>query len=186
MLTVRALARPILAASLLSAPMLVATPAAPSASGGSPTCFGRPATIVGSGYLLGTPGDDVIVVRGVAEVHALGGDDRICGAALAYGGEGHDRIAFLRGGSGDIELMGMAGNDRIVSNAGGSHLDGGRGSDVLIGGDRDQWVVGGPGDDRMRGGRGDDHLNGGGGRDRADGGSGNDRCTAEVRVSCHR
>jgi hypothetical protein len=77
-----------------------------------PTCFGRPATIVGTDgddVIVGTPGDDVFVALGGKDiVLGLGGNDRICG------------------GDGDDILIGGAGRDR---------LSGGPGEDILIGGD---------------------------------------------------
>ena len=183
--TTRTTARPLAALALMAVSILLAAPGASSASAeAAPTCFGKRATIVGDGYLRGTPGDDVIVATGPAEVHALGGDDRICGAFVAYGGAGHDRI-YYAGRDDDAELRGMGGADRIVLRSGG-HVHGGQGPDVLIGGDGVQWMAGEDGHDRMFGGRGQDNLFGGNGRDRADGGAGNDVCDAEKRVSCHR
>jgi Ca2+-binding RTX toxin-like protein len=48
-----------------------------------PTCFGQPATIVGTSagdMLQGTDGPDVIVGRGGQDtIYGLGGDDLICG-----------------------------------------------------------------------------------------------------------
>ena len=185
MTNARPIARPIAALALVAASTLLVAPGASSASAGAaPTCFGKRATIVGDGYLRGTSGNDVIVATGFAEVHSLGGNDRICGAALAYGGAGHDRI-YYAGRGGDAELRGMGGADRVVLHGAG-YLYGGQGPDVLIGGGGAQWIAGENGHDRMFGGRGRDHLFGGKGRDRADGGAGNDVCDAEKRISCHR
>jgi Ca2+-binding RTX toxin-like protein len=48
---------------------LITMPWAGAASGASnPTCFGRAATIVGSGVIVGTSGDDVIVGSAGADV----------------------------------------------------------------------------------------------------------------------
>lgn len=159
--------------------------AATSARAAAPTCFGQPATIRGTGLLRGTPGDDVIIAGGSGtEVQAGGGDDRICGAFIVYGGTGDDRIAFFRAGYAEAELRGQAGEDRIYSSAALAFLYGGQDDDVLVGGTGEQWLVGEGGADRLVGGRGPDHLLGGTGRDRADGGAGRDDCDAERRVSC--
>ena len=141
------------------------------------TCFGRPATIVGSGspdMIEGTAADDVIV--------GLGGDDYInagTGADLVCGGAGddhvmgttmedpsgaavpdnhHDRFA---GGPGDDDIQGEYGDDLLV---------GGRGHDVL-----EEWVDGDlSGNDRLVGGPGNDTLVGGDGIDEMHGGNGLD------------
>ncbi len=179
------IARPLAALALVAGSTLLAAPGASSATAGqTPTCFGKRATIVGEGYVVGTRGDDVIVATGFAEVHSLAGNDRVCGAALVYGGPGKDRIHYA-GRGGDAELRGMGGADRLVLHGSG-YLYGGQGPDVLVGGDGVQWIAGEDGHDRMFGGRGQDNLYGGNGRDRADGGAGNDLCDAERRISCHR
>ena len=157
----------------------------PATNAAAPTCFGAPATIRGTGLVRGTPGDDVIIAgsRGT-EVHAGGGDDRICGAFIAYGGTGDDRIAFYRAGYAEAELRGQAGRDRIYAGTPFAFLYGGQDDDVLVGAGGEQWLVGEGGDDRLVGGRGPDHLLGGIGRDRADGGVGRDDCDAERQVAC--
>jgi hypothetical protein len=91
-----------------------------------PTCFGRPATIVGgngSNNLVGTPSSDVIVTRGGHDlVHARGGADFVCagpGFDAVFGGSGHDRI---KGGSAfDIFFPGP-GDDRVNGGTGGNIL----------------------------------------------------------------
>jgi hypothetical protein len=78
---------------------------------GQNTCFGKPATLLGTNKadkLYGTAGKDVIA--------GLGGNDVI------YGKGGNDVIC---GGKGDDKLYGEAGNDK---------LDGGKGKDTLNGG----------------------------------------------------
>ncbi|GAA4687571.1 calcium-binding protein [Nocardioides nanhaiensis] len=161
-----------------------AATSAPSAAA-APTCFGETATIRGTGLLRGTPGDDVIVAGDAGtEVQAGGGDDRICGAFIVYGGTGDDRIAFFRTGYAEAELRGQAGRDRIYSSTTFAYLYGGQDDDVLVGGGGEQWVLGEGGNDRLVGGRGPDHLLGGTGRDRADGGAGRDDCDAELRRAC--
>ena len=70
------------------------------------TCFGEPATIVGTpgnDNLIGTANNDVIVgLAGDDFIDGLDGDDKLCG------GDGNDR---LFGKEGDDELSGGAGND---------------------------------------------------------------------------
>lgn len=164
---------------------------------GPPTCWGRPATIVGSGLIHGTRGDDVIVVRGAGEVHAGAGDDRVCGALVVFGGPGSDRIRYGGRGGDYPELHGGAGADVIVlRRARLGYLYGEGGPDVLRGAGGEQWLSGGPGDDRIAGGdgadhlfgqRGDDELRGGPGADVGDGGPGTDRCRAVEDTSrCER
>lgn len=150
------------------------TAAPATAETGGPTCWGRPATIVASGFVRGTPGDDVIVSRG-GEVHALGGDDRVCGAFLAYGGPGADRISY-GGRDGDFpDLRGGSGDDVVVLTVARlGYLYGGPGTDRLQTGGGEQWIVGGRGDDVLLGSHGEDHLFGGPGRDLLRGGRGED------------
>src|SRR5262245_19091132 len=70
----------------------------------APICFGKHATIVGSGLINGTSGDDVIVGSAGADlVNAGDGNDRVCGLA------GTDD---LRGELGDDRLDGGPGDDR--------------------------------------------------------------------------
>ncbi|MEA2453466.1 MAG: hypothetical protein QOG04_2176 [Actinomycetota bacterium] len=123
-----------------------------------PTCFGEPATVVGTSRadtLEGTVGSDVIVTFSGADwVNARGGKDLLClgsGGDHAEGGRGLDRI---RGGRGEDDLFG---------DGGGSYLFGGRGNDHFFGG-RNQ--------DRIWGGRGDDDFNLSLGHDVAHGGHG--------------
>ena len=103
----------------------------PAGSGGQPqavrrTCFGQPATIVGTGgrdVIRGTRGPDVIAALGGADrVRAAGGNDIVCG------GRGRDR---LRGGRGIDALFGGGGRDRLVGGGGPDRCRGGRGHDLL-------------------------------------------------------
>ena len=102
------------------------------ATGATPTCEGRTATIVGS------PGDDVIMGTTKPDVIVgLGGDDMIDGQAgddVICGNDGADTL--LGGGGGD-HLYG--GRDGYTRNAAGyaltgDVLDGGPGDDVMDGG----------------------------------------------------
>lgn len=171
------------------APMLLValpTSAAGAADSAAPTCFGKPATITGSGLLRGTAGPDVIVAYGAAEVHALGGNDRVCGAFVVVAGAGADRVRYTRDDGDYPQLDGGPGNDVLV--VGGdrfAELEGGRGHDVLRGTGGEQFLVGGPGRDRLFGGAGPDTLIGGSGRDTGDGGLGDDSCDqVEVTRRC--
>jgi Ca2+-binding RTX toxin-like protein len=85
------------------------------------TCFGVPATLVGTkgkDILRGTSRNDVIVALGGNDIiDGNGGDDLICG------GEGRD---IVRGGTGNDQLDGGPGFDV---------LQGGRGTDVCVHGE---------------------------------------------------
>lgn len=117
-----------------------------------PTCYGRPATRLGtsaSDRIDGTDGDDVIV--------GLGGNDIINsgdGRDLVCAGDGHDKV-----------ILGY-GND-VASGGGG-------GSDELNGEDGNDVLIGSTGNDNLRGGAGDDGLEGGSGKDKFSGGAGYD------------
>lgn len=127
----------------------------------SSTCFGANATITGSGFLLGTAGNDVIVGSDDFDViDGLGGDDRIC----SLGGDD-----IVRGGLGNDMLDAGAGSDLLLGDlrsvSGDVSSDGG--ADVLLGG---------PGDDVATGDHGApfNEVSGTGGNDRIDGGPGFD------------
>lgn len=98
-----------------------------------PTCFGMPATA------LGTSGDDVI--RGTAGpdvIISLGGNDTI------YGEGGNDRICT---GSGNDVVDGGRGTDRINGGAGRDRLSGSQGHDTLLGGGGRDLLIGRGGQD---------------------------------------
>ncbi len=126
----RALTLVALIAALLPAPLAAQDEA-------TPTCFGVPATIVGTAdddVLRGTERADVIV--------GLGGDDRIYGyngADLICGGDGRDRI------------LGGKRGDRIDGGPGGDRLNGNTGDDVILGGAGNDRILGGAGNDELRG-----------------------------------
>ena len=187
-----------LCALSLGAAVLVAPATAVAAP---PLCLGKPATIVGDGYIEGTPGDDVIVATEPgSEVHAGAGDDRVCGAFLAYGQKGDDRLRFtgaraghLDGGPGADrlvwagsstdypELTGGPGADRILATGSGVEiLAGGDGNDVLDGGRGNDYLFGQKGDDVLHAGSGGDQVSGGGGDDRLFAGAGDDNVSGEA------
>jgi Ca2+-binding RTX toxin-like protein len=164
----------------------VAAPAQASA----PLCFGMPATMVVPGDqtqpVWGTKGDDVIVAKPGADVHALGGNDRICGTQYASGGYGNDRIAY--DGPEIVEYAefhGGPGADRIFLNSPApAVIIGGGGPDRIATRGGAQTVYGGGGNDVITGGRGNDELVGGAGHDEIGGGYGRDRCEGEVLRNC--
>ena len=169
------------------------------------TCFGEPATVVG------TPGDDELsgdVVVGLAGVDDLGGR-LVCGGKdgdwylsgiKVDGGPGDDQEIQLIG-LGDLAIgpaIGGPGNDRFLDNNWAQEDQpfqvwrGGPGNDRFTGagGDKDVFY-GGAGSDstgggepnwpdtlRQYGGEDDDFLGGGIGRDRIYGGPGNDTLDA--------
>ena len=158
------------AAAFLATSALLASPAvAQSSSSGTPTCFGHPATIVGTDgpdFLLGTPGDDVIVALGGFDiVIGLEGNDRICG------GVGEDRLV---GGPGNDVLYGQGGEDSLNGEAGNDVLHGGFGADYITGGDGNDNILAGNGNDYVLAGNGDDRIDGGIHHDTIFGGDGND------------
>jgi Ca2+-binding RTX toxin-like protein len=135
----------------------LALPAIPA--GAAPRCFGKAATIVGTGRkdrLKGTNGNDVIVGRG--------------GHDFITGGGGKDRIC---GNGGDDVLLGGSGKDLLDGAAGADFLSGGPSRDKLLAGPGAFNVLrGNQGNDTLRGGPGFDILLGEAGNDRLDGGGG--------------
>jgi Ca2+-binding RTX toxin-like protein len=100
---------------------------APTSPGqATPTCNGKPATIVGTDGgdgLEGTQGPDVIVSLGGHDfIDGLGGNDVICG------------------GKGADSLDGVNGNDTLLGQAGNDALDGGPGKDRCEGGKGKDWA----------------------------------------------
>jgi RTX calcium-binding nonapeptide repeat (4 copies) len=110
-------------------------PAPGAAAGPSPTCKGKPATIVGtSGNDVGkgTPGKDVMV--------GLGGNDKLSGLA---------RSDLICGGAGRDTLNGGKGSDKLYGKSGKDTLKGGPGKDKLKGGPGNDKLKGGPGKDKQ-------------------------------------
>jgi Ca2+-binding RTX toxin-like protein len=142
-----------------------------------PTCFGQPATIVG------TDGPDNLSGQsGVADViYGGGGDDRIGGGAF-YEDDAIPGVAadLLCGGPGNDKVSGGPGNDKVNGGDGDDYVNGRRGADVVQGNagndqvkdesfaDMDRM------NDILRGGGGDDYMTTAWGIDKAYGGTGND------------
>lgn len=141
-----------------------------------PTCFGLPATIVGTSgpdELFGGP-DDVIV--------GGGGNDTIEGAVVC-GGPGDDYI-FGLGWNSDDKLNGGDGDDYLNGYFGIDLILGGNGDDRLFDTDEDDdWPdYTDPGTDILRGGPGNDSLMSYAGSDRLFGEAGNDVLAENSRV----
>ena len=111
------------------------------------TCFGRPATIMGTpgnDILIGTNKDDVIIGLGGNDIIiGKNGNDRICagpGNDVVIAGNGNDHVSggdgndLIVGGPGDDKLLGEDGNDLILGLPGNDAIDCGPGDDVGIGG----------------------------------------------------
>ncbi|CUR56274.1 Peptidase S8 and S53 subtilisin kexin sedolisin [metagenome] len=137
--------------------------------GPPPTCFGVPATIVGTNgddNFDGTDGDDVIVLGdGNDDVFSGLGNDRVCGDGgddSIRGGPGTD---FVLGGSGSDTIVGGSGNDTLVGNPGGGSND--DGGDTINGGTGNDFLDGWFGNDTLDGGLGNDEIRGEAGTDRA-------------------
>jgi Ca2+-binding RTX toxin-like protein len=174
-------------AELLFAMALVISHAsAVSAGPGTPRCFGRVATVVGTAgndSLVGSPGPDVIVgLAGKDFVRGRGGEDRICAGfggredseETLVGGAGAD---LLSGGSGEDYLSGGEGNDTLRGGPDDDGFDGGAGPDRLEGNGGFDVLEDNHGNDHLLGGKGKDvlHSSQGGGKDVWDGGPGIDR-----------
>src|SRR5215213_1995280 len=100
------LAAVLCAPALVLSPLLLHAAGAEQGPGNGATCFYDPtrppavATIVGSGYIVGTPGNDVIVGSPGRDTILGGeGDDIICGNG------GND---VIEGGGGNVVIVGDA------------------------------------------------------------------------------
>lgn len=118
------LRRCIAAAALLPLPA-IASIDAPARAQELGTCFGQPATIVGTGHTItGTDGPDVVITNGAVEVTTLGGDDLVCVTGRADNGfydtgPGSDRVdssAVRRRSSGFTVILG-GGDDQMIGGA---------------------------------------------------------------------
>lgn len=130
-----------------------------------PTCFGVPATIVGTDGnddLVGTDGPDVIASFGGNDVvHPGDGDDLTCagpGDDVVSDRAGDDKI---NGEEGSDQLGGGFGDDRLLGGAGDDRFDFGdaqsdRGNDVMVGNEGNDTFSRESGDDVGYGGAGAD------------------------------
>jgi Ca2+-binding RTX toxin-like protein len=146
----------------------------------------QPATIVGSGTIVGTSGNDVIVGSDEADtIHGLSGDDVICGRGgnnWVDGGQGSDVLIggedlppFAESdGTNDDTLLGSQGDDLMAGLSGDDNLSGGQGDDQIIGMGGDDTVTGGSGADTAFGGPGVDSVSGDQGADTLWGNFGSD------------
>jgi Ca2+-binding RTX toxin-like protein len=119
------------------------------AGNAGPTCFGMPATIVGTDgddLLVGTDGPDVIVgLAGTDRIEPGAGDDRVCA------------------GPGGIRSENQYSPETILSTNEGVNMDSpdiadNTGDDLLDGGPGFDYIEGGPGSDRLFGGQGNDTM----------------------------
>jgi T1SS-143 domain-containing protein len=146
-----------------------------SASGYVYDTYSAPGYISHVEEIVGTSGNDVIMVAANYKSDAVGGGIIIDGGAgndYIGGGAGNDT---LYGGEGDDVISGLDGDDVIEGGGGNDTLYGGAGNDILRGGDGNDTLYGGVGNDRIDGGKGDDIIIGGKGDDALIGGEGNDR-----------
>jgi Ca2+-binding RTX toxin-like protein len=130
--------------SFLMVSVVLAATLVPSISKAQvPTCFGQPATIVGTervDILNGTEGADVIVGLGEADtIKGFGGDDLICGNAgdeWLVGGEGNDQVKGEEGDDSfpEYEEPSDDGNDRLWGGPGGDWFSVTDGDDAIVGG----------------------------------------------------
>ena len=137
------------------------------------SCFGSPATIVGTDGVdkpIGTPGPDVIVTLGGDDiVIGLGGDDKIClgsGNDIALPGPGNDQIDGGAGESDGVTYDDASGP--INANLQTGLATGGSGQDTLTG---IEDVGGSPFNDTLAGDANINVLFGSGGNDALDGAS---------------
>jgi Ca2+-binding RTX toxin-like protein len=143
-----------------------------------PTCFGKPATIVG------TAGPDSLEGGPNDVVYGGGGDDGISGAPIMCGGSGADSIDGTY--KGDDKIRGGGGADNIEGEFGVDTLLGGGGDDRIEDTDDFDWSdEHDPGTDIMRGGPGDDTINSTSGSDKVYGNSGQDTLTDYTRVKSY-
>jgi Ca2+-binding RTX toxin-like protein len=193
----------VLSAALVVASVLVMSASA-SGTAAWPSCFGEPATIVGTDgndTINGSHGDDVIAALGGDDVVISGGsndEDLICG------GDGNDTLLVSTGGEGLFALdwavvSGDAGDDRIQGAKDtfveadyeespepvvvdlGAGTESGWGNDTLVrvnfadGSNHDDTLTGSASSDGLYGGGGNDTLAGSGGGDWLGGGPSADR-----------
>src|SRR4051812_5752006 len=153
-----------LSATAVGASVALTTALLGTSTAAAPTCFGQPATIVGTDgddTLHGTAGNDVIVAGGGSDdIFGEGGDDLLCASSpdatneagqtnRLYGGPGNDEID---GGPGEDQEFGEDGNDILYGRGGLDQLDDGPGNDQAYGGRLNDSFIAGSGDDVLVGG----------------------------------
>ena len=182
--------RPILAATVTVALMVLATGAAPVAADPPIEDCDIVGTegddvideIVGSWPVIcALGGNDTIILppnRGGFRVYAGPGDDTVLGGevrtGVVFGGEGHDTLKAYPDQDKGVEYHGGPGNDVLHGGLGQDALFGGPGTDTVYGYERRDRLVGGKGSDLVVGGKGDDEMFGGSYDDVLIGGRGHD------------
>lgn len=180
--------------------LLVGTllPAVGTARESKATCFGKPATILGTegrDILEGTSGPDVIIgLGGRDDIDGRGGADLLCSGSGAgsytdddiigervRGGSGDD---LIDGGPGPNDLSGGSGDDSIKGSSGVDAILGGGGNDSIRALAGSDFVNGGPGKDAIRYGEGSDGGYGADGNDHLLGGPGNDALGSQRDFAC--
>ncbi|MGH2693907.1 MAG: calcium-binding protein [Actinomycetota bacterium] len=181
----------VIAVGTIVAATLAAT--APEAHAARPKCFGRRATIVGTGgdnQLQGTNRSDVIVARaGNDTIDARGGRDFVCAGRgsfdVVFARGGNDKIAGQRGldvvfpGAGDDVVNGGPGEDFVTYEGSSVPVDADLSTGVITAAGRDRvrsvnGVGGGESDDRLVGTDSSEVLFGNGGNDVVIGNGGDD------------
>jgi Ca2+-binding RTX toxin-like protein len=137
--------------ALAGALLLALTAAELGSAHARPTCFGKPATIVGTNHhdvIGGTPGKDVIA--------ALGGQD-VIKAPNTRRNHGKDIVC---GGAGDDKITGNNENNILIGEQGNDVIKGGPGDDLIVGDNANPTgsVSGGTSRDNLNGTGGDDFV----------------------------
>jgi Ca2+-binding RTX toxin-like protein len=159
--------------------------------------------------ILGTPGDDQIIVRQVlGSIVVDGAKAKFPAAAVNRividAGSGNDTVrldsqnlsgqpltapAVVYGGDGNDavtgtnrgdQVFGQNGNDTISGGGGRNYLSGGAGDDQVLAGAAGDLIAGGGGFDSLTGGAGNDTISGDAGDDVIDGGPGADRLSGDA------
>jgi Ca2+-binding RTX toxin-like protein len=166
------------AATALTASALLGMP---TAQASAPTCFGRPATVIG------TTGDDTISAEPGAVVYGGGGNDFIdFTGGYVCGGPGDDHLSSRHGRAAADHVNGGAGADTLQGNFGVDTMLGGGGADVLDDTDDFDWPDSfDPGTDVMRGGAGDDLVRSTSGADKVYGDRGHDTLHDVTRMTTY-
>ncbi|HTK75839.1 MAG TPA: C2 family cysteine protease [Gemmataceae bacterium] len=136
--------------------------------------------------VLGTPGDDTIVVHYANKVVSVDGLklEAEAGRIVIDAGAGNDVIRLDTQDPLPVRVPATVycgdGNDLVYSTNCGDIVYGQNGNDTLIGGGARDYLNGGDGNDVIDGAGGDDILNGGAGNDTITGNTGNDTIYGDV------